>query len=154
MLRFCRWEVATAALRSGIVLCPATTLLVDKDIEYRCHRSGASVFVGDEVSVGKLLKVRRQCPSVKHVVQIGGETLPGAMDFGQALEAVSEDAVYEGPKPGVKECAIVYFTSGTTGNPKMVQHNHVSYPYAHTITGKHWLRLKPGQLYWNLSEQG
>lgn len=36
----------------------------------------------------------------------------------------------------------------------MVQHNHISYPLGHTITGKHWLRLAPGKLYWNLSEQG
>lgn len=45
-------------------------------------------------------------------------------------------------------------TSGTTGQPKMVQHNQISYPLAHTVTGKHFYRLKPGMLCWVLTEQG
>ncbi|KAM0704097.1 hypothetical protein Q7P35_008329 [Cladosporium inversicolor] len=149
------WEIATAAFRSGIVLCPATTLLVDKDIEYRIHRSAASVFVGDSVSVQKVLRVRANCPSLKHIIQIGAERSPKeAIHFATALSSVDQNTTYTGPKPPISAAALIYFTSGTTGNPKMVQHNHVSYPLAHTITGKHWLRLKPGQLYWNLSEQG
>ncbi len=47
-----------------------------------------------------------------------------------------------------------FSTSGTTGNPKMVQHNQISYPLAHTITGKHFHRLKPGDVNWVLTEQG
>lgn len=148
------WEVAVAGLRAGIVVCPATTLLVDKDIEYRCHRSEASVFVGDEVSVQKLLRVRQHCPSIKHVIQIGGNPASGVTILADALKSISKDASFTGPKPEIKSNAVVYFTSGTTGQPKMVQHNHISYPLAHIVTGKHWLRLKPGQLYWNLSEQG
>ncbi|TKA71508.1 hypothetical protein B0A55_06476 [Friedmanniomyces simplex] len=50
------WAIATATVRCGVVVCPATTLLVDKDIEYRCNRSGAAVFIGDSVSVAKVLK--------------------------------------------------------------------------------------------------
>lgn len=57
-------------------------------------------------------------------------------------------------RANVKRAAIVYFTSGTSGPPKMVQHNAMSYPLAHTNTGKHWLRLRLGSLYWNLAEQG
>lgn len=148
------WEIATAAFRSGIVLCPATTLLVDKDIEYRLHRSGASVFVGDSVSVQKVLRVRRTCPSLKYIIQVGGRSPRDVIHFSTALDSISPNATYTGPKTPVASAALIYFTSGTTGNPKMVQHNHISYPLAHTITGKHWLRLQPGQLYWNLSEQG
>ena len=142
------WEIATAAFRSGIVLCPATTLLVDKDIEYRIHRSSASVFVGDSVSVAKVLRVRNNCPSLKHIIQIGSARSPKeAIHFATALSSIAPSATYTGPKAPISAAALIYFTSGTTGNPKMVQHNHISYPLAHTITGKHWLRLKPGQLY-------
>lgn len=149
-----RWEIATAAIRSGIVLCPATTLLVDKDIEYRIHRSAASVFVGDSISVEKVLRVRKNCPSLNHIVQVGGRSNRDVIHFNTALSSIPQDAIYKGKKPATSDAALIYFTSGTTGQPKMVQHNHISYPLAHTITGKHWLRLKPGQLYWNLSEQG
>jgi adenosine deaminase CECR1 len=50
--------------------------------------------------------------------------------------------------------SLVYFTSGTTGMPKMVQHTQTSYPFGHVITGLYWLNLKPGKVYWNMSEQG
>lgn len=143
------WEIATACVRSGVVLCPATTLLVDKDIEYRANRSGATVFIGDETSVQKLLKVKKQCPKIKNILQIGDAQPPeGVTSYANALKSVPEDAKYGGQKPHIKDTVMIYFTSGTTGQPKMVQHNHISYPLAHTITGKHFYRLKPGQLNW------
>jgi acyl-coenzyme A synthetase/AMP-(fatty) acid ligase len=132
------WEITTACIRSGIVVCPATTLLVDKDIEYRANRSGATVFIGDETSVQKLLKVKKQCPKIRTILQIGSAQPPeGVTSFPGALQSVSADAKYAGEKPHIKDMMMIYFTSGTTGQPKMVQHNHISYPLAHTITGKH-----------------
>jgi acetyl-CoA synthetase/medium-chain acyl-CoA synthetase len=50
--------------------------------------------------------------------------------------------------------AILYFTSGTTGYPKMVLHTHASYPIGHIVTGKYWLDLMPDDLHWNLSDTG
>ncbi|KAK5168909.1 uncharacterized protein LTR77_006218 [Saxophila tyrrhenica] len=149
------WEIATACLRCGIVVCPATTLLVDKDIEYRAKRSGATAFVGDESSVQKLLKVKKNCPKIARVVQIGDAPVPDGVDsLERLLKTIPEDAKYHGPRPDVKDTSMIYFTSGTTGNPKMVCHNHISYPLAHTITGKYFHRLKPGHLNWVLTEQG
>ncbi|KAK4895587.1 hypothetical protein LTR27_006370 [Elasticomyces elasticus] len=149
------WAIATATIRCGVVVCPATALLVDKDIEYRCNRSGATTFIGDSVSVAKLLKVKKNCPSLKHVLQLGPGVVPeGVQSFEALLADIPDDARYDGPKPGTKDASMIYFTSGTTGHPKMVQHNQISYPLAHTVTGKHFYRLKPGDLAWILTEQG
>lgn len=148
------WEIATAGIRAGIVICPATTLLVDKDIEYRANRSGASVFLGDTVAVQKMLRVRKNCPSIKHVFQLDGKAPEGVVLLSEALKSIPQDAKYSGPMPAIKDPSMIYFTSGTTGPPKMVQHNQISYPLAHTITGKHFHRLGPGQLNWVLTEQG
>ena len=149
------WEVATACLRAGVIMCPCTTLLVAKDIEYRIQVSHASVFVGDENSIGKALKVRSVCPSLKTIIQIGGITPTGVHDFHPALSKISPDVEHTVPSTlTASSPALIFFTSGTTGPPKIVQHSHISYPLAHTLTGKHWLLLSPGKLYWNLSEQG
>lgn len=103
------WEIATACVRSGIILCPATTLLVDKDIEYRATRSEASVFVGDEASVQKLLKVKQNCPKIKTVFQIGDAQPPsGVTSLSKALQSIPNDAKYNGPKPAIKDPVMIY----------------------------------------------
>ncbi|KAJ9263250.1 hypothetical protein DTO212C5_7676 [Paecilomyces variotii] len=148
------WEVAIAAIRAGVVLCPCTTLLVDKEIEYRAQRSGATAFIGDETSVGKLLNVRHQCPQLKTILQVGGNAPEGVVSYFDALGKIEQHVQFSRQPNKATDPALIYFTSGTSGPPKMVLHNQISYPLAHTSTGKYWLRLKPGKVYWNLAEQG
>lgn len=153
------WELATACLRSGIVLCPCTTLLVEKDIEYRLDVSGASAYVGDAVSVAKCMKVRSRggSPGLKHVLQVDGQAPEGVESFNTLLDKVPRDAKFEVPKHMTASSpALCFFTSGTTGPPKIVLHTQISYPLAHSLTGAYWLRLTPTKdsVYWNLSEQG
>ncbi|KAF1356433.1 hypothetical protein BDV97DRAFT_374194 [Delphinella strobiligena] len=157
------WELATACLRTGIVMCPATTLLVESDIAYRCQRSKATVFVGDGVSVGKFLRVREECPTVRHVICVDGGGRVDVIELDSAMASIPKAARWSGKQPKVDNPALIYFTSGTTGHPKLVLHTQISYPLAHTLTEKHWLRLSPDSaasenhvqsLYWNLSEQG
>ena len=124
----CRWEFATAALRSGVIICPCTTLLVDKDIEYRVQVSGAAAFVGDQTSVRKVLKVKSKCPTLKTVLQIGGTAPKETIDFRSALKRVANDTVFEPLDLKPKDPSLIFFTSGTTGPPKMVLHNQISYP--------------------------
>ena len=113
------WAICTATVRCGVVVCPATALLVDKDIEYRCNRSESTVFIGDSVSVAKLLKVKAKCPSLKHILQLGSGDVPeGVRSFEALLRSVSDGVRYTGQRPNVKDISMIYFTSGTTGSPK------------------------------------
>ncbi|KAJ9661151.1 hypothetical protein H2198_002095 [Neophaeococcomyces mojaviensis] len=160
------WELACACLRAGIILCPCTTLLVEKDIEYRLQVSNAVAFVGDEVAVRKCLKVKQRgaVPGLRRVVQINASQdgkrvgVPkGVEDFGELLSKVGSDVEFQVPsRLGPKSPALCFFTSGTTGPPKIVLHTQTSYPLAHAVTGAYWLRLTPTEdsVYWNLSEQG
>lgn len=103
------WEIATACIRCGIVVCPATTLLVDKDIEYRANRSDATVFIGDETSVQKLLRVKKNCPKIQTVLQIGNAQPPeGVTSFAGALQSIPDGAKYAGSKPHVKDTMMIY----------------------------------------------
>lgn len=149
------WEVATACLRSGVVVCPCTTLLVDKDIEFRLQVAHAAAFIGDEVAVAKCLKVRAKCPNLRTIIQIDGKVASGVVDYHAALAEMPADTQFAVPSSLTPSSpALTFFTSGTTGPPKMVLHTQSSYPLAHALTGIHWLQLSPGKIYWNLSEQG
>ncbi|KAI8943321.1 hypothetical protein NX059_001339 [Plenodomus lindquistii] len=148
------WEIGLAGLRSGIIIAPGTTLSTEKDIQYRCSTSKASVFVGDAVSVAKFLAVRHQCPTVKKIIQVGDVAPTGVVSLYSAIEGVESKATYRTVKRHWSQHAITYFTSGTSGPPKMVRHNQVSYPLALANTGKYWYQLAPGKVLWNTAEQG
>ena len=119
-----------AALRIGVIICPATTLLVDKDIEFRCQQTQAKGFIGNRVSVDKVQRVRSKCPDLKTVILIDENESRNndVVDFRGAMKRVPSKAVTKDRRTKAENPAIIFFTSGTTGHPKMVRHNHVSYP--------------------------
>ncbi|MFQ5744809.1 MAG: AMP-binding protein [Acidobacteriota bacterium] len=81
-----------------------------------------------------------------------GEVDAGWHSYHELLAAASDE--FETADTGSDEGAILYFTSGTTGYPKMTLHTHASYPLGHKITGKFWLDLGEDDLHWNVSDTG
>ncbi|KAH9212697.1 hypothetical protein DL95DRAFT_508597 [Leptodontidium sp. 2 PMI_412] len=125
------WEIVLASIRSGIVICPATMLLVAKDIEFRCNQTGATAFFGDKASVEKLMKVKANCLAVKLIVQVDDTAKvsdSAVVNYYQRLQSVQQTVPFQSPRLATSDPCLIYFTSGTSGPPKMVEHNQISYP--------------------------
>ncbi len=144
------WIVLTACLRMGAVCSPGTTQLSKEDIAYRVKAAGATCIVTDDDNAQKVDQVAEECPTLKIKIKIGNKKKKW-----QHYDSIiaQEDPLFQKRKTKYSDRALCYFTSGTTGYPKMTIHNH-GYGYAHQITGKYWLDLRPEDLHWNISDNG
>ncbi|MFV9503810.1 MAG: acyl--CoA ligase [Oscillochloridaceae bacterium umkhey_bin13] len=144
------WETMLGLIKLGAVAMPGTTLLTPKDIAYRINTAEVSAVITDADGAAKLAQIQAQCPSLRIQVIVGSDQ-PGWHNFA-SLQATSAPERPRQFSSSTDPC-LVYFTSGTVGNPKMVLHNQ-SYPIGHRITGAYWLALGPADLHWNLSDTG
>lgn len=145
------WEILLGCLRGLAVSVPGTTLLTPKDIQYRLAVSEASVVVTDEDDTWKVDQVLAECPSVRQRIVVG-RAGGGWLEY-EALMARASDRLAHPRNPSA-DPMMIYFTSGTTGPPKMVLHTHASYPIGHVITGRYWLDNTPDDLHWSISDTG
>ena len=144
------WEIVLGCIRARAVSVPGTTLLTPKDIEYRLNIAEASVVVTDEDNQEKIERVIARCPTVKHRIVVGRGA--GWHVYEPLLARASAQMAH--PRNASGDPMMIYFTSGTTGYPKMVLHTHASYPIGHVITGKFWLDNTPDDLHWTISDTG
>lgn len=140
------WEIMLALMRLNAIPIPATTLLTAKDIEYRLSVADIKAIITIDEELSKVKEAIKG--QDVHVISIGEKG-----DYGYQRERDKAEAYY-GERVASDEPALIYFTSGTTGPPKMVLHTQASYPFAHLITGRYWLDLRPGDLHWNISDTG
>jgi acetyl-CoA synthetase/medium-chain acyl-CoA synthetase len=145
------WEIVLGCIRGRAVSMPGTTLLTTKDIQYRLTLSDASVVITDEENAAKVDHVLAECPSVKHRIVVG-RAGPGWLEYEALVQKASASLAH--PGNASSDPMMIYFTSGTTGYPKMVLHTHASYPIGHVITGTFWLDNTPADLHWTISDTG
>ncbi len=152
--RFEFWFSIIALHKLGAICIPATHLLTEKDIIYRCNAADIKmiVAVGDDIVIDHINRSIEKSPTLQHIVSIGPKVPEGWEDFHKGIEEAAPFVKPEHPNTN-SDTSLLYFTSGTTGNPKMVIHDF-TYPLGHIITGAYWHNLTPDSLHFTLADTG
>lgn len=148
------WFSIIALHKLGATVIPATHLLTEKDIIYRCRMASikAIVCAGDEIVVNHIAKALPDCPTITAVVSTGPVVPDGWHDFNKSIETAPQFSRPETVNTN-DDVMLLYFTSGTTGNPKMVAHDF-TYPLGHIITGSYWHNVNEDSLHLTLADTG
>ncbi|MDR0611968.1 MAG: AMP-binding protein [Dysgonamonadaceae bacterium] len=152
--RYQYWFAILGLHKTGAVAIPATHLLTKKDIIYRCNAASISavVCVGENAVIEQINSAFPDCPTLKHRISIGPEIPAGWSDFRKGSEDAKPFVKPENPSDN-EDIMLLYFTSGTTGQPKMVIHNY-TYPLGHIITAGYWQNLKENDLHLTVADTG
>ena len=152
--RFEFWFSIIALHKLGAVCIPATHLLTKKDIIYRCNAAGIKMIVAvdDDCVVSEIEAARTESPTLEYLVAVGNNCPDGWQDF---HEGVRRSKTFVRPKHvnTNDDISILYFTSGTTGNPKMVAHDF-TYPLGHIVTAKYWHNLNEDSIHFTVADTG
>ncbi|MCL2630349.1 MAG: AMP-binding protein [Firmicutes bacterium] len=149
--RYEYYIVAVALCKIGVTLIPATCLLTVKDIEYRCESANvkAIISINEREVTENILLAQKDLPDLKILLNV--EDCKGFSNFHKEIEKESE--VLKTERPEVNGIMLTYFTSGTTGNPKMVTHNY-KYPLGHIMTAYFWQAVQDDGLHFTMAETG
>ncbi len=153
--RYEYWFCTLALNKIGAVTIPATHLLTSKDIIYRNNAANIKmiVCVPDPLVIQHVEEAVEKSPTLKHKAVIG-ETREGWINLTQEMEKAPD--IFTRQKDNEAELSdtmLLYFTSGTTGMPKMVNHNF-SYPLGHILTAKYWQNVKDNGLHFTVADTG
>lgn len=146
------WESMLALIRLGAVIMPTTTALATPDLVDRLDRGNARAVICNVADAPKFDDI----PWKYSKFTVGGaEAPPGWLRYAGAYDLPCHKARQAVTHPGnaSTDRLLLYFTSGTTSRPKLVEHTHLSYPVGHLST-MYWLGLQPGDVHLNISSPG
>ncbi len=148
------WYTIIALHKIGVIIIPATHLLTEKDIIYRNNAADIKgiIAVGEEPIISHINDAMSESPTVEYLISIGPEVPENWIDFHQGIETAPEFT----PILDINEnedIMLMSFTSGTTGNPKMVILDYL-YPLAHITTAKYWHNLHEDSLHLTIADTG
>ena len=152
--RFEFWFTIVALHKIGAIIIPATHLLTKKDLIYRNNAADikAIIAVGDDTIIQHINDALPESPTVKTLISVGPVVPADWHDFHEGIKNAAPfskiDKVNNNDDP-----LIISFTSGTTGNPKMVLLDCV-YPLAHIVTAKYWHNLHEDSLHLTIADTG
>lgn len=148
------WYSIIALHKLGAVVIPATHLLTKKDIVYRCNAASIKMIVmaGEEVITKHVIDAMPESPTVEKLVSIGPDIPEGFLDFHKGIDNAAPFVRPEHVNTN-DDISLMYFTSGTTGEPKMVAHDF-TYPLGHIVTGSFWHNLHKDSLHLTIADTG
>ena len=148
------WFAMIALHKIGAIAIPATYQLREHDFIYRFNAAGVSAIIctsdGDCAEI--VDKVQGECPTLKLKVLVGGQR-EGWRDFDSEYGFFKSSFRRTPDTPSGDEPALMFFSSGTTGNPKMVEHKH-TYGLGHFLTARYWHNCEPDGLHFTISDTG
>lgn len=147
------WLSMLALCKIGAVAIPATHMLTERDLIYRNNSADikAIICVGDEYVLKSIQKSLPNSPTLKTLVSIGPTVPAGFHDWHKELPQAK--AWTRGERNSKDDTLLMYFTSGTNGEPKMVRHSH-TYALGHIITGVYWHNLHRGSIHLTVADTG
>ncbi len=148
------WFAMVALHKLGAVAIPATNQLKEHDFEYRYQAAGVSAIVctadGDTADIAAAAAAK--CPQTITKVLVGGNK-EGWHNFDEEFKLFSRKLVRPEDASAGEDTALMFFTSGTTGNPKMAAHKH-TYALGHFVTAKYWHCCERDGLHLTISDAG
>ena len=145
------WFICVALHKMGAIAVPATFMLKPHDIEYRIDAAGLkAAIVTDDDDIVESFEGAGNIDKLACRFIVNGHR-DGWLDFDREMEECSE--VWERVSTKSTDRFLMYFTSGTSGNPKMAVHDY-SYPLGHILLAKHWQQVEPDGLHWTVADTG
>jgi acetyl-CoA synthetase len=131
------WVLMCALMKIGAICIPGTYQLTAKDLEYRCNIADVKMLitVDDAELLADIAAARPQCGKLEHIAVVGARSNAAYIDLKAEIEKASDK--FQRIETKTDEPMLIYFSSGTTGMPKMVLHNH-SLPLGHIVTARYW----------------
>ncbi len=151
------WISIVALHKIGAIAVPATHMLKAKDIEYRIESANLKMIVcieedGVPEQIEEALAQRQDISLIK--AYVGSGQREGWISFRNELEEISADFTMPADcKTSNDDISLIYFTSGTTGMPKMIQHDY-KYPFGHILTAKYWQNVIEDGLHYTVADSG
>jgi acetyl-CoA synthetase len=156
--RYEYWITAIALCKLGAVIIPATMQLTSKDIIYRANSARIKAVVcysdSDGFIASQMEQALPECPTIELKILTPGKR-EGWLPFNDALDSQSDSfpRLTGADSTQNADPMLIYFTSGTTGMPKMVLHDF-THPLGHIVTAKYWQQVREGKLHNSMSDSG
>lgn len=148
------WYTIMALHKIGAITVPATHLLTKKDVEYRVNAAGIKMIIcTNEDGIKEQVDLAKNVPSLELKAVLGERE--GWLNYTAGVEAASEvlKKLPHDQLPENDDIMLLYFTSGTTGMPKMVAHSY-TYPLGHIVTAVFWHNADPDGMHLTVAETG
>ena len=151
------WTFTLALIKRGAVYCPAPTMLTSQDLKYRINIADIKMVITNQENAEKIDEIVKECPSLSCKIMIDGKR-QGWISYPVELDFPAPVSTKIVSLPGMKKTKssdplVIFFTSGTTGEPKMAVHDQ-SYALGHIVTARFWHDIRTNDLHFTLSDTG